>query len=57
MTQLIGPSGVRALPLASGTNEGEGTLGQNLRRGLGEMFKGDSADTCAVKFSLMLMGG
>ena len=25
--------------------------------GLGEMFKGDSADTCAIKFSLVLMGG
>ena len=25
--------------------------------GLGEMFEGDSADTCARKFSLMLMGG
>ena len=25
--------------------------------GLGEMFEGDSADTCAGKFLLMLMGG
>ena len=25
--------------------------------GLGEMFEGDSADTCAGKFSLMSMGG
>ena len=25
--------------------------------GLGEMFEGDSADTCAGKFPLMLMGG
>ena len=25
--------------------------------GLGEMFEGDSADTCAGKFTLMLMGG
>ena len=25
--------------------------------GLGEMFEGDSADTCAGKFSLTLMGG
>jgi hypothetical protein len=25
--------------------------------GLGEMFEGDSADMCAGKFSLMLMGG
>ena len=25
--------------------------------GLGEMFEGDSADTCNGKFSLMLMGG
>jgi hypothetical protein len=25
--------------------------------GLGEMFKGDSADTCTGKFSLMSMGG
>ena len=25
--------------------------------GLGEMFKGDSADTCGGKFPLMLMGG
>ena len=25
--------------------------------GLGEMFEGDSADTCARKFPLMLMGG
>ena len=25
--------------------------------GLGEMFEGDSVDTCAGKFSLMLMGG
>ena len=24
--------------------------------GLGEMFEGDSADTCARKFPLMLMG-
>ena len=26
-------------------------------KGLGEMFEGDSADTCAEKFPLMLMGG
>ena len=25
--------------------------------GLGEMFEGDSADTCATKFPLVLMGG
>ena len=25
--------------------------------GLGEMFEGDSADTCAGKFSLVSMGG
>ena len=25
--------------------------------GLGEMFEGNSADTCADKFPLMLMGG
>ena len=25
--------------------------------GLGEMFEGDSADTCAKKIPLMLMGG
>ena len=25
--------------------------------GLGEMFEGDSADTCADKFPLVLMGG
>ena len=25
--------------------------------GFGEMFEGDSADTCAGKFPLMLMGG
>ena len=25
--------------------------------GLGEMFKGDSADTCGEKFPLMSMGG
>jgi hypothetical protein len=25
--------------------------------GLGEMFKGDSADTCAGKFPLVSMGG
>jgi hypothetical protein len=25
--------------------------------GLGEVFKGDSADTCAEKFPLMSMGG
>ena len=25
--------------------------------GSGEMFEGDSADTCAAKFLLMLMGG
>ena len=25
--------------------------------GLGEMFEGDSADMCARKFSLVLMGG
>ena len=25
--------------------------------GLGEMFEGDSADTCAGKFPLMSMGG
>ena len=25
--------------------------------GLGEMFEGDSADTCARKFLFMLMGG
>ena len=25
--------------------------------GLGEMFEGDSADTCTRKFQLMLMGG
>ena len=25
--------------------------------GLGEIFEGDSADTCAGKFPLMLMGG
>ena len=25
--------------------------------GLGEMFEGDSADMCARKFLLMLMGG
>ena len=25
--------------------------------GLGEMFEGDSADTCAGKFQLMSMGG
>ena len=25
--------------------------------GLGEMFEGDSADTCAVKFPLVSMGG
>ena len=25
--------------------------------GLGEMFKGDSTDICAVKFPLMSMGG
>ena len=25
--------------------------------GLGEMFEGDSADMCAGKFPLMLMGG
>ena len=25
--------------------------------GLGEMFEGDSADTCAGKFLLVLMGG
>jgi hypothetical protein len=25
--------------------------------GLGEMFEGDSADTCAGKFLLMSMGG
>ena len=25
--------------------------------GLGEVFKGDSADTCAGKFSLVSMGG
>ena len=25
--------------------------------GLGEMFEGDSADTCTDKFLLMLMGG
>ena len=25
--------------------------------GLGEMFEGDSADTCAGKFSLVVMGG
>ena len=25
--------------------------------GFGEMFEGDSADMCAGKFSLMLMGG
>ena len=25
--------------------------------GLGEMFEGDSADMCADKFLLMLMGG
>ena len=25
--------------------------------GLGEMFEGDSADMCAVKFPLVLMGG
>ena len=25
--------------------------------GLGEMFEGDSADTCAGKFPLVLMGG
>ena len=25
--------------------------------GLGEIFKGDSADMCARKFSLVLMGG
>ena len=25
--------------------------------GLGEMFEGDSADTCSEKFPLMLMGG
>ena len=25
--------------------------------GLGEMFEGDSADTCARKFQLMSMGG
>ena len=25
--------------------------------GLGEMFKGDSADTCGGKFPLMSMGG
>ena len=25
--------------------------------GLGEMFEGDSVDTCAGKFLLMLMGG
>jgi hypothetical protein len=25
--------------------------------GLGEVFKGDSADMCAGKFSLVLMGG
>ena len=25
--------------------------------GLGEMFEGDSADTCAEKFPLALMGG
>ena len=25
--------------------------------GLGEMFEGDSADTCGGKFPLMLMGG
>ena len=25
--------------------------------GLGEMFEGDSADTCSRKFPLMLMGG
>ena len=25
--------------------------------GLGEMFEGDSADTCAGKFPLTLMGG
>ena len=25
--------------------------------GLGEMFEGDSADTCARKFPLVLMGG
>ena len=24
--------------------------------GLGEMFEGDSADTCARKFTLMLLG-
>ena len=26
-------------------------------KGLGEMFEGDSADTCAEKFLLVLMGG
>ena len=26
-------------------------------QGLGEMFEGDSADTCAGKFPLMSMGG
>ena len=26
-------------------------------RGLGEMFEGDSADTCAGKFPLVSMGG
>ena len=37
------------------SNDSE-TLGMT-SEGLGEMFGGDSADTCAGKFPLMLMGG
>ena len=36
--------------------EGSGTLDMT-SEGLVEMFKGDSADMCAEKFQLVLMGG
>ena len=34
-----------------------GGQGEHFGLGLGEMFEGDSADMCARKFPLMLMGG
>ena len=35
----------------------KGQLSDMTSEWLGEMFEGDSADTCARKFPLMLMGG
>ena len=50
--EILTPKTIWRPPLASGSETSDMTS-----EGLGEMFEGDSADTCAGKFPLTLMGG